>query len=69
MKGLAVIPLTLQSIRGHDVLLDVVHDLFNSIVESSYQHNREPNGYTLRRVWGCRGISGIPRHIELSNFN
>ena len=44
MEGLAVRPLTLQSIGGHDVLLDIAHDLLNSIVESSDQHNREPNG-------------------------
>ena len=44
MEGLAVKSLTLRSIGGHDVLLDVAHDLLNSIVELSGQHNREPNG-------------------------
>ena len=44
MEWFAVKPLTLQSIGGHDVLLDATHDLLNSIVESSSQHNREPNG-------------------------
>ena len=43
MEGLAVIPLTLRLIRGHDVLLDAAHDLLNSIVKSSGQHNRKPN--------------------------
>ena len=32
-------PVTLRSIRDHDVLLDTAHDLLNSIVESSGQHN------------------------------
>ena len=41
MEGFAVRPLTLQSIMGHDVLLDAAHDLFNSIVELNGQHNRE----------------------------
>ena len=44
MKGLAIRPLTLRSIRGHDALLDAAHDLLDSIVELSGQHNREPNG-------------------------
>ena len=44
MEGYAVKPLTLWSIGGHDVLLDAAHDLLESIVESSDQHNREPNG-------------------------
>ena len=44
MEGLVIRPLTLWSIRGHDVLLDTAHNLLNSIVESSGQHNREPNG-------------------------
>ena len=44
MKGFAVRPPTLLSIGGHDVLLDSTHDLLNSIVESSGQHNWEPNG-------------------------
>ena len=35
MKGLAVRPLTLRSIGGHDVLLDAAHDLLDSIVELS----------------------------------
>ena len=43
MEGLAIRQLTLRSIGGHDVLLDAAHDLLNSIVESSGQHNREPN--------------------------
>ena len=45
MEGLVVRPLTQWSIGGHDVLLDTAHDLLNSIVESSGQHNREPNGW------------------------
>ena len=43
MEGLVVRPLTLRSIGGHDVLLDVANDLLDSIVESSSQHNWEPN--------------------------
>ena len=43
MEGFTVRPLTLQSIRGHDVLLNTAHDLLDSIVESSDQNNREPN--------------------------
>ena len=35
MERLTVRPLTLQSFRGHDVLLDVAHDLLNSIDELS----------------------------------
>ena len=53
MKGLAVIPLTLQSIGGHDVLLDAAHDLLDSMVESSGQHNREPNG---SHTWKSVGL-------------
>ena len=33
MEGLAVRLKTLWSIGGHDVLLDVAHDLLNSIVD------------------------------------
>ena len=44
MKGFAVRPLTLWSIRDHDVLLDIAHDLLDSSVEPSDQHNRKPNG-------------------------
>ena len=44
MEGYAVRPLTLWSIRGHDLLLDAAHDLLDLIVKSSGQHNREPNG-------------------------
>ena len=44
MKGFVVRSLTLRSIWGHDVLLDTTHDLLDLIVESSGQHNREPNG-------------------------
>ena len=44
MEGLAVRPLTLQLIGGHDVLIDAAHGLLDSIVELSGQHNREPNG-------------------------
>ena len=43
MKGFVVRPLTLRSIEGHDALLDTAHDLLDSLVESSDQHNREPN--------------------------
>ena len=59
MKGLAIRLLTLGSIGGHDVLLDTAHDLLDSIVESSDQHNREPNGshtkksvgVDIKRIW------------------
>ena len=44
MEWLAVRPLTLWSIGGHDVLLDATNYLLNSIVELSGQHNQEPNG-------------------------
>ena len=44
MEGFAVRPLTLRSFGGHDVMLDNADDLLDSIVESSGQHNREPNG-------------------------
>ena len=44
MEGFAVRPLTLWLIGGHDVLLDIAYDLLDSIIESSGQHNREPNG-------------------------
>ena len=44
MEGLAVRSLTLWSFVRHDLLLDAAHDLLDSIVESSDQHNREPNG-------------------------
>ena len=53
MEGYAVRPLTLQSIGGHDVLLDAALDLINSIVESSGQYNENLMGYTLRSVWSC----------------
>ena len=43
MEELAVIPLTLRSIGGHDVLLDTAFDLIDSIIESSGQHNQELN--------------------------
>ena len=41
IDGFAVEPLTFRSIGGHDALLDTVHDLLDSMVESSGQHNRE----------------------------
>ena len=41
MEGFAVRLLTLSSIGDHDVLLDDAHDLLNSIVELSGQHNQE----------------------------
>ena len=44
MKELAIKPLTLWSVGGHDVLLDRAHDLLDSIVESNDQYNSEPNG-------------------------
>ena len=44
MEGLAVKPLTFRLIGDHDVLLNAAHDLLDSIVESSDQHNQEPNG-------------------------
>ena len=50
MEEYVVRPLTLRSIEGHDVLLDASHDLLNSIVESSGQHNRNPMDHTLRSV-------------------
>ena len=50
MKGYAIGPLTLRSIGGHDVLLDVAHDLLDSIVESSGLHNRNLMDHTLRSV-------------------
>ena len=43
MEGFVVRPLTFLSIEGHDVLLDTTHGLLDSIVESSGQHNQEPN--------------------------
>ena len=43
MEGFVVRPLTLRSIRGYDVLLDDAHDLLDSMVESSGQHNQELN--------------------------
>ena len=43
MEGFAVRPLTLWSIGGNDVLLDTSHDLLDSSVEPSVQHNRKPN--------------------------
>ena len=50
MEGYAIIPLTLRSIWGDDVLLDVAHDLLDSIVESNDQLNRNLMGHTLRSV-------------------
>ena len=44
MEGFAVKQLTLRLIRGHDVFLDIAHDLLYSIVKLSGQHNHEPNG-------------------------
>ena len=44
VEGYAIIPLTLWSIGGYDVLLDIAHDLLDLIVESNDQHNMEPNG-------------------------
>ena len=43
-EGLSIRPLTLRLIENHDVLLDTAYDLFDSIIESSDQHNRESNG-------------------------
>ena len=39
MEWLTIRPLNLWSIGGHDVLLDAAHNLLNSIVELSGQHN------------------------------
>ena len=39
LEGLENRPPTLRSIGGHDVLLDITHDLLNSVVESSAQYN------------------------------
>ena len=50
MEGYAVRPLTLLPLGGHDVLLDPVHDLLDSIVESSGHHNRNLMGHTLGSV-------------------
>ena len=44
MEGFAVRPPTLLSIGGHDVLLDTTHDLLDSSVKPSGQHNWKPNG-------------------------
>ena len=44
MEWFVVRPLAFQLIGGHDILLDTAHDLLDSIVASSGQHNREPNG-------------------------
>ena len=45
MEGLAIIPLTLlANWGGHDVFLDITHDLLDLMIESCGQHNREPNG-------------------------
>ena len=35
MEGFSIRLLTLPSIGGHDVLLDIVHELLDSMVESS----------------------------------
>ena len=43
MKGFSIRPLTLRSIGGHNVLIDAAHDLLDSIIESSGQHNRKSN--------------------------
>ena len=43
MEGILVRPMTLRSIRGHDVLLDTAHDFLDSSVKPSGQHNRKPN--------------------------
>ena len=43
MEGFVVKPLIIRSIGDHDVLLDIAHDLFGSMVDSSGQHNRKPN--------------------------
>ena len=49
MKRFSVKPLTLWSIRGHDVLLNTTHDFLKSRVDSSGIHNWEPNGsHTLK---------------------
>ena len=45
MEGFVVKLMTLRLIEGHDVLLDTTHDLLDSIVKPSGQHNREPNGW------------------------
>ena len=50
MEGLTIRPLTFLSIGSHDMLLDTTHDLLNSIVESSGQHNWDLMAHTLRRV-------------------
>ena len=49
MEGFAVRLLTLQSIGGHDVLLDTTHDLFDSMVESIANITGNLMGHTLRR--------------------
>ena len=52
LEGYVVISLILRSIEVHDVLLDASHDLLNSRVESSGQHNQNLMGHSLRSVWG-----------------
>ena len=52
MERFAVKPLTLLLIGAHDVLLDNAHNLLESMVDSSDQHNWKPNRSqhtTLRR--------------------
>ena len=41
MEGLEVIPWSLQSIGGHDILLDIAHDLLNSIVNDENQSTKD----------------------------
>ena len=41
-----------QTIGSHDVFLDTAHDLLDSIVESSGQYNREPNGSHTKKSMG-----------------
>ena len=43
MEGFVVKPLIIRSIGDHDVLLDIAHDLFRSMVDSSDQYNCKPN--------------------------
>ena len=66
MEGYAVIPLTLRSIGGHDVLLHTAHDLLDSIVESSGQRNwnlmvtqLEVCGVDTKWIWMCSKCEGV----------
>ena len=50
MEGFAVRPVTLWSIRGHDVLLDTAHDLLDQWLNQVANITGTLMGHTLRRV-------------------